>query len=37
VWAVLFWLNLLAATGKSVEQLVERALGALRPQLLFAP
>ena len=37
LWAVLFWLNILAVRGESVEQHRARALAALRPQLLFAP
>ena len=36
LWAVLFWLNVIAATGESVRSRAARALGALRPQLLFA-
>ena len=37
VWAVLFWLNILAARGESVEADRARPLAALRPQLLLAP
>ena len=37
LWAVLFWLNILAARGESVQADRHRALGDLRPQLLFAP
>jgi phosphoglucomutase len=37
LWAMLFWLNVLAATGKVGRVAGARALGALRPQLLFAP
>ena len=37
LWAVLFWLNLLADSGKSVSRTGDGPLGALRPQLLFAP
>ena len=37
LWAVLLWLNILAVRGESVERDRDRALGDLRPQLLFAP
>ncbi len=37
LWAVLFWLNILAARKHSVRRDRARPLGALRPQLLFAP
>ena len=37
LWAVLLWLNILAARGESVDDIVARALGDLRPQLLYAP
>ena len=37
LWAVLLWLNILAARGESAKEIVARALGDLRPQLLFAP
>ena len=37
LWAVLFWLNILAERGESVEQIVRDALARLRPQLLHAP
>jgi phosphoglucomutase len=37
LWAVLLWLNILAVRRQSVKQIVTRALGDLRPQLLFAP
>ena len=37
LWAVLLWLNILAVRGESAKEIVNQALGDLRPQLLFAP
>ena len=38
LWAVLLWLNILAvAQARASRTIVARALGDLRPQLLFAP
>jgi hypothetical protein len=37
LWAVLFWLNILARRRQSVEQVLQDALGRVRPQRLFAP
>ncbi len=37
LWAVLLWLNILAVRKESVDRHRARALGDLRPQLLFAP
>ena len=37
LWAVLFWLNILAATAASVGRHRRRALAAIWPQLLRPP